>query len=77
MGNVGQALAYYHQALKIMERIGDKHGAAHQYFNLGRLYRKQGDVAQARAHFRKAKALYEMMGDTRWAQQAARALRGL
>jgi len=74
---MGQAMAYYHQALKILERIGDRHAAATFYFNLGNLYRQQGDVAQARAHYEKAKALFEMVGDAPHAQQAAEALRWL
>jgi tetratricopeptide (TPR) repeat protein len=77
MGDVGQALAYYHNALNILEHIGDRHNAAHFYFNLGQLYREQGDVAQARAHYEKAKALYEMVGDAQRAQRAAQALRRL
>jgi protein O-GlcNAc transferase len=77
MGDMGQAMAYYHQALKILERIGDRHAAATFYFNLGNLYRQQGDVAQARAHYERAKALYEMVGDMQRAQRAAQALRGL
>ena len=77
MGDVGQALAYHHQSLKILERIGDRHNAAGTYFNLGVLYRQQGDVAQARAHYEKAKALFEMLGVAQWAQRAAQALRRL
>ncbi|TEU16492.1 MAG: tetratricopeptide repeat protein, partial [Anaerolineales bacterium] len=56
---------------------GDRHSAAIVYFNLGNLYREQGDVAQARAHYEKAKALFEMVGDARNAQRAAQALRRL
>jgi tetratricopeptide (TPR) repeat protein len=77
MGDVGRALEYYHKSLQIKERIGDRHNAANAYFNLGNLYREQGDAAQARAHYEKAKALYEMVDDARWAQRAAQALRGV
>jgi tetratricopeptide (TPR) repeat protein len=70
-------LEYFHKSLTISERIGDRHGAAISYFNLGSLYREQGDVRQARVHYEKAKALYEMVGDAPHAQQAAQALREL
>jgi len=77
MGDVGQALTYYHKALEIKERISDWIGAADNYFNLGRLYRDQGELERARAQFEKAKVLYEMVGASRGAQRAARALRGV
>jgi hypothetical protein len=68
---------HYHQALEDMERIGDRHGAAGQYFNLGNLYRKQGDQKQAHLHFQRAKALFEMVGDAQHAHLAAQVLKGL
>ena len=77
MGEIGLALEYYHKDLAITERIGDRHGAAISYFNLGGLYRKQGDREQARSHYEKAKALFEMVGDAQRAQKAANALRNL
>jgi tetratricopeptide (TPR) repeat protein len=77
MGDVGQALAYYDQALRIFERIGDRHNAANTYFNLGNLYRDLGEREQVRAHYGKAKALFEVVGDARNAQRAAQELRRL
>ena len=76
-GDVGQALEYYHKALTILERIGDRHYSAGLYFNLGSLYYRQGNATQARTHYEKAKALFEMVGDARYAQLAAQALRRL
>ena len=77
LGDVAQALGYFHKSLEITERIGDRHTSANTYFNLGTVCLRQGDREQARVHLEKAKALYEIVGDARGAQQAAQELRGL
>ena len=64
-------------ALCALQKTGDRHTSANQYFNLGALYYNQGDQTQARPHFEKAKALYEMVGDAQGAQDAVQALRRL
>ena len=76
-GDTAGALEHYEKSLKMKERIGDQHGAAISYFNLGILYSKTADRDQARQHFEKAKALYEMLGLSRDAQDAAQALQTL
>jgi tetratricopeptide (TPR) repeat protein len=49
LGQVEQAIAYYQQALAIAREIGDRRGEGNHAWNLGLVYEKQGDYAQAAA----------------------------
>ena len=75
---VAPALEFFRKSLEIKEQLGDRHGAAMTYLNLGYLYRDNiNDHAEARKNFERAKALFEMVGDARNAQEVAQALREL
>jgi hypothetical protein len=51
--------------LALDEALGDKKSMADDYGNLGNIYRKQGDSAQAEEMYRKFIALFKEIGATR------------
>lgn len=54
ISNFPMALHNYLEALKIMERIGDKKGMAYSYYGIGDIYAEQGDYKNAINSFQKA-----------------------
>jgi tetratricopeptide (TPR) repeat protein len=72
--DVGQAEAYYRQALALAEELGMRPLQAHCHHGLGRLYGQTGRCAQARAALATAIDLYRDMEMTFWLPQAEAAL---
>jgi tetratricopeptide (TPR) repeat protein len=54
ISNFPMALHYFLEALKISERIGDREGMATAYYDIGIVYKTQGDFQSALAYLRKA-----------------------
>jgi tetratricopeptide (TPR) repeat protein len=47
LGDKGQALAYYEQALPLSRQVGDRWGESITCYNMGLIYADLGDLAQA------------------------------
>jgi len=63
------AIAHFEQALAIMERIGDEHGAARIYNNLAVIY-YQTDLARSTAYFGRALETMQRLGNV-WGEATA------
>jgi tetratricopeptide (TPR) repeat protein len=64
-----QAISHLEQGLKILERIGDEHGAASIYGNLAIIY-YQTDLARSAAYFQRALETMQRLGNT-WGESTA------
>ncbi|MCI5158255.1 MAG: tetratricopeptide repeat protein [Candidatus Electrothrix sp. AUS1_2] len=53
-GNYPAALKQYEQALIIAKEIGDKAGEAVRNWNIGKLYRDQGELVRAEQYLHRA-----------------------
>jgi len=63
LGNLSQALEYYHKSLKIREDIGDKEGIAGSLNNIAVVYNNQGDVIKALEYHEKSLKAQEDIGN--------------
>jgi hypothetical protein len=63
LGERQQALTYFHQALSIMEAVGDRVGLATTLNNLGVVYKRLGERQQALTYFHQALSIMEAVGD--------------
>ncbi|MBK8031235.1 MAG: tetratricopeptide repeat protein [Chloroflexi bacterium] len=61
--DVKQAVAYYEKALRLLRKIGDKHGAVDLLSRIGFLLRNLGDNAKTLDHFEQALPLLREVGD--------------
>ncbi len=62
-GRLEEAVALYCQAEEIFQRTGSPEWVARVHNNLGLVYLRQGDPAQAERSFRAGVALYEQLGN--------------
>jgi uncharacterized protein with beta-barrel porin domain len=60
----------YQQSLETKERVGDVHGMAQTWGNLGNLYQAQGESQQAAEHMARAYLVFTQLGAERDAAQA-------
>ena len=72
-----RAIEFYQNALHTMERVGDIHGMAAIYGNLGNFYHAQGDTEQAANYMARAYIIFARLGAVPEAQQAAGLLVGI
>jgi tetratricopeptide (TPR) repeat protein len=61
-GEWDRAIEFYENALQTMERVGDIHGMASTWANLGLLYEQQRRDEQAAQHFARALLVFDKMG---------------
>ena len=59
------AIDYYQKSLEIKEKIGDIHGMARAYNNLGLIYPVKGEWDTAIDYYQKSLEIFENFGDTR------------
>jgi class 3 adenylate cyclase/tetratricopeptide (TPR) repeat protein len=71
---IGQAEAYYQQALALAEELGMRPLQAHCHLGLGTLYAKSGQAEHTRSELATAIALYRAMEMIFWLPQAEAAL---
>jgi tetratricopeptide (TPR) repeat protein len=64
-GDNDQAIQYYGQALKIQEKIGDRHGMAGVLYNMGDLRALQGDIHGALENLHLSLKLHQEVKDER------------
>lgn len=63
LGDVTQALDYFHQSLKIQEAIGDKAGQSYSLNNIGYIYSSQKQFFKALEYYIKSYALQTELND--------------
>jgi tetratricopeptide (TPR) repeat protein len=63
LGDHREALARCHEALELLQRIGDRFGEAETWDSLGFTYRQLQDWTQATACYERALDLYREFGD--------------
>jgi tetratricopeptide (TPR) repeat protein len=56
-GDLDQAAAYFERGLEIFERIGNRHGLARSYDNLGQVYMDKEEREKAMDYLKKAVAI--------------------
>ncbi|MCI5149090.1 MAG: tetratricopeptide repeat protein, partial [Candidatus Electrothrix sp. MAN1_4] len=56
------ALKYLEQSLSIRQEIGDRRGDSETSWNIGYIYREQGDLPKAEQYIRRAVQLAEAIG---------------
>jgi protein O-GlcNAc transferase len=77
VGDLTQAEALYHKALKLHEAIGHKEGMANQYNNLAHMYYMRGNLDQTEAMLLKALTLFQEIGVTPEVERVQKSLRTL
>jgi tetratricopeptide (TPR) repeat protein len=70
-GHVGDAEAYYHEALALAGALSLRPLIAHCHLGLGKLYRRTDKREQAQEHLTTATTMYREMGMTYWLEKAA------
>lgn len=70
LGDITQALDYFHQSLKVQEELGDKMGLAYSLNNLGVIYNNQGDLVRALEYYEKSLKIREQINDKRGIAQS-------
>lgn len=63
LGDVTQALDYFHQSLKIQEKIGDKAGQSYSLNNIGYIYSSQKQYFKALEYYIKSYTLQTELND--------------
>jgi tetratricopeptide (TPR) repeat protein len=63
LGEVTEALTYFHQALPLQQEVGNRRGMATTLSNIGGVYHTTGDMQQALAYFHQALPLQHEVGD--------------
>jgi tetratricopeptide (TPR) repeat protein len=62
-GDWDGAIQYYEKSLKTFERLGDLHGMAQTYNNLGNVFYRKGDWDGAIQYYEKDLEISERLGD--------------
>lgn len=57
LGDITQALEYFHQSLKVQAEIGDKKGQSYSLNNIGFIYNNQNQYDKALSYYKKSIAL--------------------
>ncbi len=63
LGDIPEALEYFHKSLKIQEEIGDKAGVAYSLNNIGYIYSGQGDIIRGLDYYQRSLKLREEIND--------------
>ena len=58
-GNYEKALEYYSKSLALGEQIGDKKGMGSSYYNIGIIYKKQGNYKKTLDYLIEAKNILQ------------------
>ena len=64
-GQWAQAAQHYQTSLALCEQVGNRHGLAFAYDNLGQVYQKQGRTDEAMECLKKAVAILWEIGESR------------
>lgn len=64
IGNITEALTYYHKALSIQEEIQDNKGASYSLNNIGYVYNNLSDIPKALEYYHKGLKIQEAIKDT-------------
>jgi class 3 adenylate cyclase/tetratricopeptide (TPR) repeat protein len=75
--DVGEAEDHYRQALALAEELGMRPLIAHCHVGLGKLYRRTGDLEQAKLHLTNAVAMMREMEMGLWLEKAEAELKEL
>jgi tetratricopeptide (TPR) repeat protein len=75
--DVDKAEAHYHQALALADGLKMRPLVAHCHVGLGKLYRRSGDLEQAKAHLANGVAMMREMGMGLWLERAEAELKEL
>ncbi|MBI3065539.1 MAG: tetratricopeptide repeat protein [Deltaproteobacteria bacterium] len=75
--DIGKAENHYRQALALAEALGMRPLIAHCHVGLGKLYRRTGDLEQARMHLTKGVAMMREMDMGLWLERAEAELKEL
>ena len=73
----GKAEDHYHQALTLAEELGMRPLMAHCYLGLGKLYRRTGNLHQAKKHFTNSVTMMRDMQMGLWLEKAETELKEL
>ncbi|MDQ1262626.1 MAG: Photosystem assembly protein Ycf3 [Euryarchaeota archaeon] len=65
LGDTGESIYYFDQALKISRQIGDRQGEGANLAALGRAYANLGEIRKAIEYFDQAQAIFCKIGDRR------------
>ena len=75
--DIGNAEDHYRQALALAEELGMRPLIAHCQVDLGRLYRRSGDLRLAKEHLNDGVAMMRQMGMGLWLEKAEAEFNGL
>jgi tetratricopeptide (TPR) repeat protein len=65
MQDTKKAIAYYEQAIRIVQKLNDKEGEARLFGNMGRIHNELGDYVKALDYLQTALRIHENTGDSR------------
>ncbi|MGH9427993.1 MAG: tetratricopeptide repeat protein, partial [Terriglobia bacterium] len=75
--DIGKAENHYRQALTLAEELGMRPLIAHCHVGLGKLYRRTGNLQQAKVHLANAVAMMRDMEMVTWLEKAEAELKAL